>query len=403
MVESRLSGRCLKYSNYIKGYKESGLYPYFRTISKTSGTEVEVDGKKLVMISSNDYLGLTHDPWVIERTTEIIKRYGTGTGGSRFLCGNMDLHHDLEVQLADFVSKKKALVFSTGYSTNLGAITSLLRRNDVILFDKENHASIFDACKMTGARIVPFAHNDAEDAEKRLLRIKERSEDGIILLVTEGVFSMSGTIVDLPAFIKLKEKYPHFYIYLDDAHGLGTMGKQGKGVAKYFDLHDQVDLIMGTFSKSFGSIGGFIAFNDMDLAEYLQHKSRTMIFSAALPAGNVATVLACLEVIKNEPERLEKLWQNLKKVRRGYKEMGIVFGQSDSPIIPIQIGDEHKAVEVSHALVSNNVFALPVVYPAVPRGEAILRTSFMATHTTEQLDYFLDTLGKILKSHDLIP
>ena len=227
MVESRLSGRCIEFSNYVKGYKENGLYPYFRSISKTSGTEVELDGKKLIMISSNDYLGLAHDPMVIARTTEIIKRYGTGTGGSRFLCGNMDLHQQLEEQLADFVDKKKAFVFSTGYSTNLGAITSLLRREDVILFDKENHASIFDACKMTGARIVPFAHNDAEDAEKKLVKIKDRSAKSLTLLVTEGVFSMSGTVVDLPAFIALKKKYPHFFIYLDDAHGLGTMGAPG--------------------------------------------------------------------------------------------------------------------------------------------------------------------------------
>lgn len=402
MVESRLTERCRTFADYVKGYKESGLYPYFRSIARTSGTEVEVDSRKLIMISSNDYLGLTHEPRVITRTTEIIKEFGTGTGGSRFLCGNMDLHRELEDRLADFVGKKRALVHSTGFSTNLGAIASLLRRNDVILFDKENHASIFDACKITGARIVPFSHNDAGDAEKKFLKIKEKPENGITLLVTEGVFSMSGTVVDLPSFVALKEKYPHFYIYLDDAHGLGTMGKQGRGVAQLYDLQDKVDLIMGTFSKSFGSIGGFIACNDSHLAEYLQHKSRTMIFSAALPAGNVATVLACLEIIQNEPKRLKKLWKNLERIKHGYRKLGVAFGQSNSPIIPIMIGDEHKAVEVSHDLYRNNIFALPVIFPAVSRGGAIIRTSFMSTHSVEQLDYFLDILGKILKSHDLI-
>ena len=402
MNSTRLSERYSEHYNFVKKIKDTGFFPYFKTITRSSGSEVQVDGKNLIMFSSNDYLGLTHDDRVIEKVLDTIKKYGTGTGGSRFLCGNLELHEQLEAQLAEFVGKKYAIVLPTGFSTNLGAISSLLTSKDIILFDRENHASIFDACKLTQARIISFAHNDADHAIKRLKKTGYPGENGIIMLITEGVFSMSGSVVDLPSFVELKKQIPHLYIYLDDAHGIGTMGPGGLGVAAHYNAQDNVDFIMGTFSKSFGSIGGFVACNDPFVAQHLHDKSRTMIFSAALPAGNVATVLASLEIMRNDPHRLARLWRNIALVRKGYQEMGLEINEIASPIIPINIGDEERAMRVSRDLFENNIFALPIIFPAVPRGKALIRTSFMSTHSEEQLDYYLLTLRKVLKKHEIL-
>jgi 8-amino-7-oxononanoate synthase len=398
---TRLSARHSEHYHFVRKYKDSGLYPYFRSITKTSGSEVQVNGKDLIMISSNDYLGLTHDEQVIEKTCDIIKDFGTGAGGSRLLCGNLKLHELLEEQLAKFVGKRRAMVFPTGFTTNLGAISSLLTDKDVILFDRENHASIFDACKLTRARIIPFIRNNIDPAIKKLKRTPYLEEGGIVMLITEGIFSMSGSVVDLPSIIELKKQIPHLYIYLDDAHGIGTMGIGGHGVAAHFNAQDDVDFIMGTFSKSLGSIGGFFTCNDDYIAQHLHHTSRTMIFSAALPAGNVATVLASLEILKNEPQRLSRLWRNIAIVRNGYQEIGLEINATASPIIPINIGSEDQAIHISHDLFQNGIFALPVMYPAVARGKAIIRTSFMSTHSEDQLGYFLLTLCKILKNYNI--
>jgi 8-amino-7-oxononanoate synthase len=398
---TRLSERYLDYYRFVNKYKENGLYPYFKTITQSSGSEVQVDGKKLIMISSNDYLGLTHDELVISKVSDVIKRFGTGTGGSRLLCGNLELHEQLEEQLAVFVGKKHGIIFPTGFTTNLGAISSLLTSQDVILFDRENHASIFDACKLSQARIISFAHNDADNALKRLNKSGYQEENGIVFLITEGVFSMSGSVVNLPSFIELKKHIPHLYIYLDDAHGIGTMGPEGHGVASHYNQQENVDFIMGTFSKSLGSIGGFVACDDPCIAQHLRHKSRTMLFSAALPAGNIATVMASLDIIKNDPHRLSQLWKNIEFVRKGYQDMGLKINDIASPIIPIHIGNEDQAFVVSHDLFDNNIFALPILFPAVPKGNAIIRTSFMSTHSEEQLDYFLQTLRKVLKKHKI--
>jgi 8-amino-7-oxononanoate synthase len=398
---TRLSERYSEHYYFVKKYKENGLYPYFRTITQSSGSEVQVDGKNLIMISSNDYLGLTHDEGVIAKTSEMIQKFGTGAGGSRLLCGNLDLHEQLEKQLAEFVGKKLAMVFPTGFTTNLGAISSLLSSQDIILFDRENHASIFDACRLSQARIIPFTRNNIDRAVKKLKKIPYQEEQGVVMLITEGVFSMSGSVVDLPSFIELKKHIPHLYIYLDDAHGIGTMGPAGHGVASLFNAQDDVDFIMGTFSKSFGSIGGFIACNDPRIAQHLHHTSRTMIFSAALPAGNIATVLASLDILKNEPDRLARLWSNIAFVRKGYQEIGLEINQTASPIIPIPIGNEDQAIRISRDLFDNNIFALPVMYPAVSRGKSIIRTSFMSTHTEDQLAYFLLTLRNVLRKYNL--
>lgn len=403
MSDSRLSERCSAFAQRVKSYKETGYYPYFRVIENSYGTEVDVGGRRMLMTSSNDYLGFTHDPRVIAKSIEITQKYGTGTGGSRLLCGNYILHHELEQRLAEFVGKKKALVFPTGFTTNLGSVVSLLNAQDTILFDRENHASIYDACVMSKAKVVPFKHNDAEDAAAKLRKANVTTTDeGIIFLITEGVFSMSGTIVDLPQFTQLKSEFPQLYIYLDDAHGLGTLGEGGRGVTHHYGLHDDVDFIMGTFSKTFASIGGFLATDDVQIAEYLLHKARTMVFSAALPPGNVATVLACLDILAEEPERTNQLWANIARVKKGLASIGIAVDSTKSPIIPIHIGDEDVAIQVSYDLFAQNIFALPVLYPAVGRKKAIIRTTFMSTHTSEQIDYFLFILEKTLRKYDLL-
>lgn len=402
MSHSRLSERCLAFAERLKSTKEFGYYPYFRIIEESYGTEVEVQGKRLLMTSSNDYLGFTHDPQVIEKSNEITKRYGTGTGGSRLLCGNYILHHELEQRLSAFVGKKRALVFPTGFTTNLGAVVSLLNAQDTILFDRENHASIYDACVMSKAKILPFKHNDAEDAAARLKKANIEEGEGVIMLITEGVFSMSGTIVDLPQFTELKKQYPQLYVYLDDAHGLGTLGDGGRGVAHHYGAQGEVDFIMGTFSKTFASIGGFLATDDLHITEYLLHNSRTMLFSAALPPGNVATVLACLDILENDPQRTMQLWKNIDRVKQGFATIGIKVDDTQSPIIPVHIGDDEMALQISWDLFEKNIFAIPVLYPAVGRKKAIIRTTFMSTHSHDQIDFFLEVLEKTLRKHNLV-
>jgi 8-amino-7-oxononanoate synthase len=402
VADSRLSARFSELAGLVSSYKEIGNYPYFRVIEKSYGTEVEVRGRRLLMTSSNDYLGFTHDPEIIEKSIAITRKFGTGTGGSRLLCGNFVLHHELQERLARFVGKKTALVFPTGFTTNLGAVVSLLKREDTILFDRENHASIYDACLASRAKILPFRHNDPEDAAAKLSRARISPETGIILLITEGVFSMSGTIVDLPRFIELKKQHPHFHIYLDDAHGLGTIGEGGRGVAGNFNAQQDVDFIMGTFSKTFASIGGFFATDDQHIADHMLHSSRTMLFSASLPPGNIATVLACLDILENDTGRTEQLWKNIDRIKQGFQAIGIGTDNTRSPILPIHIGEEDTAMRVSHDLFEQNIFALPVLYPAVPRKKAIIRSTFMSTHTDAQIDFYLEVLEKFLRRHDLI-
>ncbi|MBM4272913.1 MAG: pyridoxal phosphate-dependent aminotransferase family protein [Deltaproteobacteria bacterium] len=394
-----LKNRCKAFFEYIAGARSQEIYPYFRPISRSWGTEVEVDGRRLVMVGSNDYLGLSHDPRVHEAAAAASRCLGTGPGGSRFLCGNTTLLEKLEERLAAFVGKKKAVVHVTGFSTNLGAIPCLLTPNDILLVDRESHASIFQGWKASQARLVTFSHNDAQGALKKLTAALPRQNSATILLITEGVFSMSGDIGALPDLMRLKDHYPNLSFYLDDAHGLGVLGPNGRGTAAHFGLTDRVDFIMGTFSKALASIGGFIAGDDTEALEYLRHHSTPLIFSAALPASNTATVLACLDILEREPERLHRLWEITRRVKRGYQEIGLIYSDAPSHIIPIHIGSEMKTVLFSKDLYDHGVFALPSIYPAVPKGKAVIRTAYMSTHQDSQVDHVLEVLANLAVKH----
>ncbi len=394
-----LNERCRPFAEYVGQARACGFYPYFRPISQSWGPEVQVDGQRLVMVGSNDYLGLTHDPRVREAAEKALKRWGTGPGGSRFLCGNMTVHEALEERLAEFVGKRNAIVHTTGFTTNVGAIACLLGRDDLILCDRENHSSIFEGCSASGARVVPFKHNDARDARRKLLRALDRDASGCVLLITEGVFSMSGDRVDLPDFLELQQEFPNLLTYLDDAHGLGVMGPHGRGTAARFSASGRVDFIMGTFSKALASIGGFIASDDEAVLEFVRHHSKPLIFSAALPASAVAAVQASLDVLEKEPERVDRLRTITERVRKGYREIGLKVKDSETPIIPIHIGPEMTAYHFAQELFSHGVFALPAVYPAVPRGRAVIRTAYMSTHEDRHVEFVLEVIDKLVRKH----
>jgi len=394
-----LKERCYPFAHMIRTGKEEGIYPYFRPVTRTWGPEVDVGDRHLIMVGSNDYLGLTHDPRVREAAIRSLSSYGTGPGGSRFLCGNMALHEVLEDRLAAFVGKKRAIVHTTGFSVNLGAIGCLLNPDDVILCDREDHYSIFEGCRSSRAKIVPFPHNDVEAASRKLAQAVQKHPDGVVILITEGVFSMSGDVAPLADFARLKKKYPNLWMYLDDAHGLGVMGPGGKGTAAHCGVTCQIDFIMGTFSKALASIGGFIASDDDDILEYMKQNSKTLIFSAALPASNVATVLACLDVLEEEPERIQRLRDITRQVREGYRRIGLAVRESETPIIPIRIGPEEKAYVFAQELFENGVFALPAVFPAVPKGQAVIRTAYMSTHEQRHIDYVLETVDRLARKH----
>ncbi len=369
--------------------REMGIYPYFRPLSETEGTEVVVDGKRLIMIGSNNYLGLTTHPRVRQAAIEAIERYGTSCTGSRFLNGTLELHKELERRLARFLGKEAALIFSTGYQTNLGAITALMDKDDVAICDKEVHACIVDAIKMAGCPMKRFKHNDMEDLE----RVLKETGDKPKMVFVDGVYSMGGDLAPLPDLVYLCKKYGA-RLFVDDAHGLGVMGEGGRGTHFHFNVVDDVDLIMGTFSKSFASLGGVVA-GDRDVIDYIQHHARPFIFSASMPPANVATVLACLDVLEENPGYVERVHRNAAKVRDGLRAMGYNCGESVTPIVPVIIGNEMHTVFMWQALFENGVYTNPVLPPAVPPTKSLLRTSYMATHTDEQLDTVLKVFAKV--------
>lgn len=374
-----------------------GYYPYFPKIEISDATEVTIDGQQKIMLGSNNYLGLTNHPLVIEAGVQALKKYGVGLTGSRFLNGNMILHEELEDQLAEFVGKEKALIFSTGFGVNLGVIAAVVGPGDVMLSDALNHASIVDGGKFSRARVIRFKHNNIEDLEKCLASIGKAKG---CFIAADGIFSMEGDIFNLPEVVKINKKY-NARILIDDAHSLGVLGPNGEGTAAHFGLADKVDLIMGTFSKSLAGVGGYIA-GEEPIIDYLKHHARTMIFTAALPPANVATVMKALKIIKKEPERRKRLWENANYMRKNLKQMGFDIGSSTTPIIPIIIGEDMKTFQVWKGLLKRGVYTNPIISPAVPAGRGLIRTSYMATHTREQLDYCLEQIYKVGKKRKVI-
>lgn len=377
--------------------KEAGLYPYFKAIESGADTEVVIDGKRLIMIGSNNYLGLTQDRRVKEAAKKAIDDFGSGCTGSRFLNGTLKLHVELEDKLALFMKREAALCFSTGFQTNLGTISTIVGKDDLIFADRTNHASIFDGCRLSFGRTLKFKHNNLADLERLLAT--HRTSGGKAIIV-DGVFSMEGEIVDLPNIVKLAEKY-QARILVDDAHGIGVLGKHGRGTGEYYGLEDKVDIVLGTFSKSFASIGGFIA-GDKHVVDYIKHISRPLIFSASMPPASVATVSACVDILQQEPERLEHLWRNVKKMKAGFDKLGFNTGRTQTPIIPIHVGEDNKCFLFWKMLFENGIFTNPVVSPAVPPGNAVIRTSYMATHTDAELDEVLHVFGKLGREFGLI-
>jgi 8-amino-7-oxononanoate synthase len=391
-----LFDKCLKIYEQTQGLRTSGHYFFFRKLESPQDAEVVVDGKRVIMIGSNNYLGLTSHPRVKEAGIKAIEKFGSGCAGSRFLNGNLEIHEELEMKLARFFRKEAALVFATGYQTNLGTISALLGRNDVAIIDKYDHASIIDGCRLSFGRVKKYRHNDMEDLE----RVLEASRDKGKLIIVDGIFSMEGDIADLPNIVKLAKTYDA-RVMVDDAHGVGVLGAGGRGTAEHFGLEDQVDLIMGTYSKSLAAIGGFVTGSKL-VIDFVKHIGRSMIFSASLPPSLVASVSVALDIIEEQPQLRTQLWKNTHKMLKSYKELGYDTGASETPIVPIIIKDDMKVYAMCKFLFENGVFVNPVVSPAVPLGRELLRTSYMATHTEEQLDRVLSAFEKVGKQLRLI-
>lgn len=392
--------KCFNYTRSREA-KAIGLYPYFKAIASAPGPVVYIDGKKLIMIGSNNYLGLTSHPKVKEAAIKAIEKYGTSCTGSRFLNGTLVLHEELESKLAEFFRKPACLVFSTGFQTNLGIVSTIVGKDDIVVIDKESHASVYDACRLSFGKVLKYKHNDMADLERVLINamndISTSNRKGGVLIITDGVFSMEGDIADVPKLVELKKKY-NARLMIDDAHGIGVMGKNGRGVAEHFGLEDEVDIVMGTFSKSFASLGGFVV-ADERVIDYIKHTARALIFSASIPPAQAAAALASLEVIKQEPQRRERLWKNTHKMLEGFKKLNLNTGNSQSPVIPIIIGDDTKTFIFWKLLFEKGVFVNPVISPAVAPERALLRTSYMATHSPSDLDTVLEVFEDILKNN----
>ncbi|HEX7400685.1 MAG TPA: pyridoxal phosphate-dependent aminotransferase family protein [candidate division Zixibacteria bacterium] len=377
--------------------KSLGVYPYFRAISSGQDTEVMIEGKKMIMIGSNNYLGLTSHPKVKEAAIEAVKKFGSGCSGSRFLNGTLELHEELERRLAQFMQKETALVFSTGFQTNLGTISALVSRKDNVIIDRSDHASIVDACRLSFGNVLKFKHNDMDELARIL---NNCNSDAGKLIAVDGVFSMEGEIAPLPDIVKLAKKH-NARVMVDDAHSIGVLGDHGRGTAEHFGLDSQVDLVMGTFSKSFASLGGFIAGSER-VINYIKHTSRALIFSASPPPAAVAACLAALDIIETEPERRERLWQITRRMHDEYKSLGFNIGKTQTPIIPIYIGDDMKTFQVWKMLSDEGIFVNPIISPAVPPGFQLIRTSYTATHTDEQMDRVLEAFKKVGKKMGVI-
>ncbi|MEO0185235.1 MAG: pyridoxal phosphate-dependent aminotransferase family protein [candidate division WOR-3 bacterium] len=389
--------KCKATVEAVERAKSIDIYPYFTPIESAQDHRVLINGKEYIMIGSNGYLGLAADERLKQAAIEAIKKYGSTCSGSRFLNGTLDIHIKLEKELAQFFEKEGAIVFSTGFQTNLGIISAIAGKDDVIIIDRQDHASIIDGCRLSFAEVKKFKHNDMADLERILKSIPHNKGK---LLVVDGVFSMEGDVINLPEVVELKKKY-NAKLLVDDAHGIGVMGEKGRGVCEHFHLLDEVDIIMGTFSKSFASLGGFVV-SEKDVITHIRHTARALIFSASMTPAMVASVLKSLEIIKNEPERRERLWNITKRVMSGFKKIGLDTGNSTTPVIPVIIGEDEKCFAFWKALFENGVFANPVISPATPPGRALIRTSYMATHTDEDISTVLDVFAMCAKEFGLV-
>jgi 8-amino-7-oxononanoate synthase len=378
--------------------KKMGIYPYFREIISSQDTEVTLKGNnKVLMLGSNSYMGLTNHPEIKEAAKKAIDKYGSGCAGSRFLNGTLDIHEELELELADWIGKEATVLFPTGYQVNQGVIATVLNRHDYVVMDSLNHASIVDGARLSMAKINRYPHNDMVQLENVLSRLPDNKAKFII---TDGVFSMEGDIANLPEIVRLAEENDAA-VMLDDAHALGVLGKEGRGTADHFGLGDRVDFIMGTFSKSLASVGGFIA-ADKQSIEYLKHHSRAIIFSASMPPASVASVLTALRIIRREPERIEKLWKNTEMMRNGLISLGFDTGLSKTPILPVHVGDLMVLLKMCKRLEEEHIFVNPVIPPAVPPNDCLIRISLMATHTVPQIEFALEQFEKMGKELHII-
>lgn len=377
--------------------RATGLYPYFRTISSAQDTEVTIAGRKVLMLGSNSYLGLTNDPRIKEAARAAVAKYGSGCAGSRFLNGSLDIHLELELALARLVKKEAVLLYSTGFQVNLGVMSAMVGRGEYILGDKSNHASIVDGCQLSFGEFVRFPHRNMAGLEKRLQKIPAEAGK---LIVVDGVFSMEGDIIQLPELVALAKQYGAA-VMVDDAHSIGVLGEHGAGTASHFGLTDEVHLIMGTFSKSLASLGGFIA-ADAATIDYLKHNSRALIFSASMSPANVAAVMEAVRIMIAEPERIARLWHNTRRMKEGLRSLGFNLGASETPILPVYSRDLLTAFQFTKNLQEEGVFVNPVVSPAVAPGQELIRISLMATHTDQQIDFALEKLGKVGKQLGLL-
>jgi len=372
--------------------RDKGLYPYFRPIESGQDTEVIIDNKRVLMFGSNSYLGLTNHPKIKEASKKAIDKYGTGCAGSRFLNGTLDIHIELEKRLATYVGKQAAVLFSTGFQVNLGVLSCITGRNDYLILDEYDHASLIDGSRLSFSKVIKYAHNDMADLQRKLSILPE---EAVKVIAVDGIFSMEGDIVKLPEIVEIADQYGA-NIMVDDAHSLGVIGKNGAGTASHFGLTNEVDLIMGTFSKSLASLGGFIA-ADEDTIDYLKHRARSLMFSASMTPGSVASVIAAMDIIEAEPERIDRLWDNTNYAMKLLLEEGFDLGPTESPILPIYVRDNDKTFLVTKHLQNSGIFVNPVVSPAVPSDSSLLRFSLMATHTFAQIDEAVEKIARAFK------
>lgn len=376
----------------------AGIYPYFREIESEQDTEVIINGRKVLMFGSNSYMGLTNHPKVKEAAIEATKKYGTGLAGSPFLNGTLDIHKELEAKLAAFVGKEDAMLYSTGFGVNLGVVSTLTGRNDTIILDEQDHASIIEGRRLSFSKSLRYKHNDMASLEEQL---KKCSPAEVKLIVTDGVFSMEGDVANLPEIVRLAKQYDAT-VMVDEAHGIGVFGRNGRGTCDHFGVTDDVDLIMGTFSKSFASLGGFIAC-DKSITNFLRHHSRSYIFTASITPASTAAVSASLDIMMNEPERLDHLWEITHYALDGFRNMGCEIGHTSTPIIPLYIRDNNLTFAITRDLSEEGVFVNPVVSPAVAPQDTLIRFSLMSTHTKEQVTEGLEKIQKVFRKYNLIP